>query len=194
MRKLTLFEAFLLCFAVVCIVLLLVPAWASGPDVEQNVDTNTTVKGSHSLGVGGADYDLAAGTCRVHHGGFTVAIATFDEYCQGIGLIDRGMVKAGIRHICKQSPVGKNYAGYNDCEAELLDVFAVPEPVPALESISDAEDEYEEQLAQQIELYEALSAKVEMLEQVKRPTTINRTVQQPFLSEEKRKALAEVVK
>ena len=87
-------------------------------------DVNTG--GNRSYGVGGADYDIANGTCRVHHGGLTIAIATFDEYCQGMGLIDRGMVNAGVRHICKQSPVGENYANYDDCETELKEIFARP--------------------------------------------------------------------
>jgi len=141
-------------------------------DVRQSNDMNNQTTGdvtgsrysSSSIGVGGADYDIAGGTCRVHQGGFTVAIATFDEYCQGMGLIDRGMVNAGVRHICLQSPVGENYDHYDACETELKEIFARPEPPGTGEAEVEADDENENFHEEQKEMYVNLQMQLAILQ------------------------------
>ncbi len=131
-------------------------------------DVNTG--SNRSYGVGGADYDIAGGTCRVHQGGFTVAIATFDEYCQGMGLIDRGMVNAGVRHICLQSPVGENYDDYDACETELKEIFARPDPPDTNKVESEADDEDENFHDEQMEMYGNLQQQLAQLqEEANRP-------------------------
>lgn len=80
---------------------------------------SVVVKSGRSIGVGGADYDIGRGSCKFHVGGFTVAIARTDKFCEGMEMIRAGMVDAGILHLCKQSKVGKNYTDLKDCQANV---------------------------------------------------------------------------
>ncbi len=173
---------FLLGVAIVLILAFPGIVHATGTDIEQKVET--TVKGSNSIGVGGADYDLASGTCRVHHGGFTVAIATFDEYCQGMGLIDRGMVDAGIRHICEQSPVGENYSTYQACDDELHKVLAPTVNVTPPDEPDKDDEDYRQQQQTYLAELESRMARVESARQTPR-----QIIQQPYLSDEKKAKL-----
>lgn len=157
-----------LLFAIFIAVAFINSAWSDDrvtQSNDQNLQTTGDVNtgGNESFAVGGSDYDLAAGTCRVHQGGLTFAFATFDEFCQGITLIDRGMVSGGIRHICKQSPIGENYDTYDACETELENIIsrqALPPPV-----VDDHLDEEEEWHDEQMQLQADLYDKVAMLEE-----------------------------
>jgi hypothetical protein len=104
---------------------------------------------SSAIGIGGADYDIAQGTCRYHSGGFTVAIALQDELCEGLRMIQMGMIKAGVRHICVRSDIRKTYQTEQDCLDEVGDIYTPPDTVVMQETPDDDEEHYAEQIQEQ---------------------------------------------
>ena len=102
-----------------------------------------------SIGIGGSDYDIGNDVCRFHTGGLTFAFAPRDKVCEGLRLIRLGMIDAGVRHLCNQSPIRDNYPSFEDCQAEVGMVYgAKPEPSRVHH---DEEQEYHEQQQQQLE-------------------------------------------
>lgn len=115
---------------------------------------------SSAIGIGGSDYDIGRGSCRFHEGGLTVAWSRADKFCQGIDMIRLGMVEGGIRHLCEQTDLKKNYDDFESCQDELRQIHApTVEPVGEI-TTTDDEDKHREQ---QMEL-DDLMAKVASIE------------------------------
>lgn len=177
-------------------VLLLLPlaAFAGGTDIENNPTIYGQNHGSNtvretSTAVGGADYDIGRGSCRFHEGGLTFAWTRADRFCQGLMLVNAGLIDAGARHLCVHTVVGDNYDDVETCVDE-LSVTVQPEPVLVAEPADD-EDEYHEE---QLELYEDILTKVRNLEQAQQTAPPPRTIvqQQQFIDDKKRAALEEL--
>ncbi len=176
------------------LMLLVVPALASGPDVEQEVTTgDVSVVGdkSSAFAVGGADYDIGRGSCKFHWGGLTFAISNNDEFCQGMELIRAGFLDAGILHICKQTDVGRNYKTLADCQTGMAQVEPTTNQLPIeTELVIDEDDEDDdryEKLAEQL-------AVVQEQQQIQaRPQVTRQVIQQPYLSDEKKAKLREAI-
>jgi len=191
---------FLLATAIV--IFLMSPAWAD--DDHYNLRGSTSLSqssalsnsGDKSFAIGGSDADIAG--CRFTEGGLTIQWTRKDKFCQALKLIELGYVDTGVLAICTKTWIGKLYSDLAACQGALVAKYApvvVAEPVSLADS--DEDDDYHED---QMMLFEDLQAKVRNLEQDYEkqmqapPQVIRRTVQQPYLSAEKKAKLREVVK
>ena len=180
------------------------PAWADDPysnyhgstSLEQSSALSNSVSGDRAYAIGGSDADI--NNCRFTEGGLTIQWTRKDKFCQALKLIELGYVDTGVLAICTKTWIGKLYSDLAACQGALVAKYApvvVAEPVSLADS--DEDDDYHED---QMMLFEDLQAKVRNLEQDYEkqmqapPQVIRRTVQQPYLSAEKKAKLREVVK
>ena len=166
-------------------------SYASGPDIEQEVSVKNVVSGdtSKSFGVGGADYDIGRGSCRYHWGGLTFVFPARDKFCEGLDLINAGLVSAGTRHICKQSKVRLNYDTFDECQTDMALIMSHQPPPPP---VADDDDEDYQPYIEQLQAQQMQIDELEQLVQ-KAPVRAKTIVQNTeFLNDNKRAKLEEL--
>jgi len=185
--------------AVAIVIFLMSPVWADDDHysnyrdgVTSSID-NSVSDTSRAFGIGAGDVDI--NECYRSWSVVLFQDSKVNKLCLARQQVAEGNFEAAAISRCSIRSVVKDYNDKAHCIR--LNTAHLLAPPPAESRVDDDEDDYRED---QMMLFEDLQAKVRNLEQDYEkqmqapPQVIRRTVQQPYLSAEKKAKLREVVK
>ena len=179
--------------AVATLVFFMAPAQAGKEHHNADVDVSSVVSSSdRAFGIGGGDIDINDGYRSYSYLFGLVQETRSNPLEVARQLMAEGNYEAAAYLRCQPWGIYRAYGGKNECIAMLSKVPAVIVVPDVVDDFDEDEDEYREMQQAYEENLAEFEGRVARLESRKQVT--RQVIQQPYLSDEKKAALREVVK